>query len=126
MDNRRGATRWEIVLPVRYLNHPGHKEGYAHTRDLSTRGALLESVERHASGDKIDLMFRTGEGPENNIRAEARVVWQAPARDSYQECNFLTGIEFTKIRDSFKQKILDYVIDTKPEQASERWWGDSR
>jgi len=108
------------------LNHPSHKEGYAHTRDLSTRGALLESIERHTSGDKIDMMFQTGEGLENNVSVEAKVVWQAPALDSFQECNFLTGIEFTKIRDSFKQKILDYVIDTKPEQVRKRWWGNSR
>jgi len=126
MDERRGVARWEIVLPVRYLNHPSHKEGYAHTRDLSTRGAQLETVERHAPGDKIELMAQTGEGEKNTICLEARVVWQAPAVDSFQEYNFLTGIEFTKIRDCFRQKILDYIIDTKPEQVKERWWGDSK
>jgi len=126
MENRREATRWEIVLPVRCLSHPSHREGYAHTRDLSTRGAKLETIERHSSGDKMDLMFQTGEGQDNNICLEARVVWQAPALDSFQECNFLTGIEFTKIRDSFKQKILDYVMETKPEQVRARWWGKSR
>jgi len=126
MDERRGATRWEIVLPVDYLNFPSHKEGHAHTRDLSTRGAQLETVEKHGFGDKVDVMFHTGDGMENNVRVEAKVVWQRPAIDSFQECNFLTGIEFTKIRDCFKQKILDYVIETKPEQASKRWWSDTR
>ena len=126
MDERRGATRWEIVLPVDYLNLPSHKEGHAHTRDLSTRGAKLETIERHEMGDKVDVMFQTGEGKESKVCAEARVVWQRPAVDSFQECNFLTGIEFTKIRDSFKQRILDYVIDTKPEQVQKRWWGSSK
>jgi len=124
MDDRRGAARWELVLPVRYLIHPSYKEGYGHTRNLSTMGAQLENVERHASGDVIDLMFSTGEGSENSIRVEGRVVWQVPAADSYQECNFLTGIEFTKIQDRFKKKILDYVMETKPEQVRARWWGD--
>ncbi len=126
MDERRGATRWEIALPVRYLSQPGPREGYTHTRDLSMRGAQLESVERHMSGDRIDLMFQVGEEADSNVRVEARVVWQAPALDYNQEHNFLTGIEFTKIRDCFKEKILDYVIDTKPEQVRRRWWSDSR
>ncbi|MGE5280297.1 MAG: PilZ domain-containing protein [Deltaproteobacteria bacterium] len=126
MEERREATRWEIVLPVDYLSHPEHKEGHAHTLDMSTRGAQLETLERHQSGDRIDVMFHTGEGMENNVCAEARVIWQRPAPDSLQECNYLTGIEFTKIRDCFKQKILDYVIDTKPEQVHKRWWGGSR
>ena len=120
MDERRNAVRWNVFMPVRYLDLPDHKEGYAHTKDLSMKGAQIETVERHKVGDVVDMMLDLP-GAQGSMCVEAAVVWQRPSC-SYEECNYLTGLEFRKIRDCHKQAILDFVIDSKPDQVQSRWW----
>ncbi len=122
MIDRRGAIRWDVVLPVRYMGLPSHKEGAARTTDLSLTGACIETVEKHKPGDRLDLMFDVPGTLKGMVCVEADVVWQSGSCRSDQECNYMTGVTFKKIRDCHKQCILDYVIDNKPEQVRQRWW----
>lgn len=122
MDERRGATRWSVCLPVRYLDLPSHKEGSARTKDLSTVGAQVETVEKHKPGDRVDLMLDLPGNATGRVCIEANVIWQANQAASEEGCNYLTGLEFKRVRDCHKQTILDYVIDNKPEQVRSRWW----
>ena len=122
VDERRCAIRWNIVLPVRYLGMPKHVEGTCRTRDLSTLGAKLETADKYNPGDRLDLMLEmTGSGGEP-ICVEADVVWQTSSDELHEECNYLTGVVFRKIRDYHKKSILDYVNVNHPQMLRERWW----
>ena len=50
-SERRGATRYELVLPV----HIGETRGF--TRNLGMGGALVVSPVKFTSGDTIDLVI---------------------------------------------------------------------
>lgn len=121
MDERRNSIRWNIALPIRYIGCLKHNEGFAHTKDLSTTGACVETVEKHAPGDHLSLIVELP-GEEGLISIDAGVVWQRSFKDLKEEYNYLTGLVFRKIRDCHKQSILDYVIDHHPEQLKNRWW----
>lgn len=122
MNEQRNAVRWNVVLPVRYKTVQGHKEGFAKTRDLSTLGARLEMVESHRPGERLNMMLEVPGSASGNVCVEADVVWQKPVFHLNEECNYLTGLVFRKIRDCHKQCILDYVIENQPQQIRERWW----
>ncbi len=122
MEEKRSAMRWSVVLPVRYLGITTHKEGLAKTRDLSTTGVRLLMVEKHDPGDRLEMMLDMPESSNGSVCADADVVWQQESSDLKEECNYLTGLVFRKIRDCDKQRILDYVIDNHPQQIRPRWW----
>jgi hypothetical protein len=122
MEEKRKAVRWNIVLPVRYLGISTHREGTAKTRDLSTIGARLEMVEKHKPGDRLEIMLEIPDSNNGSVCAEADVVWQQGSLQLGEECNYLTGLVFRKIRDCHKQCILDYVVDNRPQQIRQRWW----
>lgn len=122
MNEQRNAIRWNVVLPVRYIGMVSHKEGAAKTRDLSTQGAMLEMVEKHNHGDRLNMMLEVPGSRDGALCVEADVVWQRATMGLNEECNYLTGLVFKRIRDCHKQSILDYVIDNHPEQHRQRWW----
>ena len=122
MEEKRSAIRWNIALPIRYFGLTTHKEGSAKTKDLSTQGAMLEMVEKHNPGDRLEMMLEMPGSANGSVCVEADVVWQRPTIGLNEECNYLAGLVFKRIRDCHKQWILDYVIDKKPEQHRQRWW----
>lgn len=121
MDEKRASIRWNIILPIRYLGFVKHNEGYARTKDISTTGACVEMVEKHAPGDRLNVMFEFPE-VEETVCVESEVIWQKPSQGFQEEYNYLTGMVFRRIRDHHKQCILDYVIDHYPQQLRDRWW----
>ncbi|MFA5038046.1 MAG: PilZ domain-containing protein [Candidatus Omnitrophota bacterium] len=121
MDERRSSVRWNISLPIRYMGCSKHNEGFAHTRDLSTTGACVETVEKHKAGDHLNVMLEFP-GDKDRVCIDSEVVWQKASQGLKEEYNYLTGLVFRKIRDSHKQCILDYVIDSHPDQLRNRWW----
>ena len=122
MNEQRNATRWNVVLPVRYKGITTSKEGAARTRDLSTQGVRLEMVERHNPGDRMDMLLEIPGSRSGSVCVEADVVWQKAVADLQEECNYLTGLVFSRIRDCHKQSILDYIIDNHPDQHRQKWW----
>jgi c-di-GMP-binding flagellar brake protein YcgR len=106
---------------MRYLSLAKHNEGSGRTRDLSTRGAQVEMVERHATGDRLEIILDLPDSSQG-ICIDADVVWQSKSECVEEECNYKTGLVFKRIRDCHKQEILDYVIDRHPEQSRARWW----
>ncbi len=121
MDEKRGSVRWNIILPIRYMGFVKHNEGFARTKDLSTTGACVETVEKHEPGDRLNIMFEFPD-VEGTVCVESEVIWQRHSKEFQEEYNYLTGLAFRKIRDCHKQSILDYVIDHHPQQHRERWW----
>ncbi len=126
MDEKRGATRWRVTLPVRYFgasaeNHY-HTEGVCRTRDFSMLGARLAMIEKQLPGNQIRLMVEVPESNKGPLCIEADVVWQLEVNELYEECNYLTGVVFTKIRDYHKQWLLDYVNSHFPEEFRANWW----
>ncbi len=122
MDERRCAIRWNIVLPVRYLGISKHAEGACRSRDLSTQGAMLEMANKYDPGARLNLMFEIPGREKEPVCVEADVVWQRECKELQEECKYLTGIAFRRIRDCHKSYILDYVNATQPQQYRERWW----
>lgn len=122
MDDRRSSIRWNINLPIRYLGCSKHNEGCAHTRDISTTGICMETVERHKAGDHLDVMLEFPGMEKGVLCVDSEVIWQRHSDDLREEYNYLTGLVFRNIRDCHKQCILDYVIDNHPEQLRNRWW----
>ncbi|MEK7849296.1 MAG: PilZ domain-containing protein [Candidatus Omnitrophota bacterium] len=123
MNENRKAVRWNIILPVRYVGLSRHTESSAMTRDLSLFGAKLAMVERHRPGDKLEMMLDMPAGDKNNsMRVDADVVWQKPACDFEEGCNYMTGVVFRNVRDCHKQSLVEYVSLNHPQEFRQHWW----
>lgn len=121
-EDRRGAVRWKVALPVRYCRMDRHSEGACRTADLSLTGARLAMVEKHRAGDSLRMMLELPGSSKGPVPVEADVVWQNGENELSQECNYLTGIMFRKIRDYQKEWILDFVNTNCFDQMSAHWW----
>lgn len=121
-DDRRCAIRWAIQLPVRYMGISRHIEGSCRTEDVSTTGAKLALVEKHVPGDRLNMVLDIPHSSGGSVCVEADVVWQREACKSEEECNYMTGVAFRKIRDCHKRSILDFVSTNFPQEFARRWW----
>lgn len=122
MDEKRKLVRWRVTLPVRYLGVSKHVEGVCETQDLSLSGIRLAMVEKHDIGDQLYLLMDLPEEKSGSVRCEAEVIWQDKLHGQEEECKYLTGIVFTKIRDVQKSLLLDYVNQYYPELFRQHWW----
>lgn len=122
MDEKRKMIRWQVSLPVRYLGVSKHVEGACETQDLSLTGARLAMVEKHETGDQLYVLLDLPQIKNSSVRCEAQVVWQDRPHRFEEECKYLTGIAFIKIRDMQKNMLLDYVNQYYPELFRQYWW----
>jgi hypothetical protein len=121
-EDRRGAIRWQVSLPVRYYSHLRPNEGCSHTQDLSTLGAKLAMVEKHRVGDQLSLVLDIPDQGNGPVCFDANVVWQRELDGLEQDCKYMTGIEFRRIRDCHKKSILGHVSKNFPNQFVAKWW----
>jgi len=121
-EDRRCAIRWQIALPVRYRGLGKHKEGSCHTQDISTMGARLAMVEKCHPGDRLNMVLDVSGSDSGPVCVEADIVWQKEAGELNEECNYMAGVIFRKIRDCHKNDILDYVSTNFPEIYKRKWW----
>ncbi len=123
MNENRKAVRWNIILPVRYVGLSRHTESSAMTRDLSVLGARLAMVERHRTGDKLEMMLDMPAGDSSHpMCVDADVVWQKAACDSKEECNYMTGVVFRNIRECHKKDLAEYVSLNHTHEFRQHWW----
>lgn len=122
MDEKRMAVRWKVALPVRYAGLNTSTEGICHTQDVSILGARLGMVERHKQGDRLDMVLDIPGSPAGPFCAEADVVWQRASSVSEEECKFLTGVVFSRIRDCHRKYLIDYVSENYPQEFRSHWW----
>ena len=121
-EDRRCGIRWPVSLPVRYRSILSPSEGCCQTMDISTSGARLAIVERYKPGDQLSMVLDIPDAGRGPVCVEADVVWQTSSDELHEECNYLTGVVFRKIRDCHKKSILDYVNVNHPQMFRERWW----
>lgn len=121
-EDRRCGIRWQITLPVRYRGMTRHIESCCHTQDVSTSGAKLAMVEKHDEGDRLSMVLDIPGSTSGPLCVEADIVWQREATGLNEECKYMTGVMFRKIRDCHKKNILDYVTTNFPELRAQRWW----
>lgn len=122
MDEKRKNVRWNIVLPVRYVGLSKHTESAARTQDLSISGARLAMVEKHAKGDRLEMMLSFPQLNNKPICVDADVVWQKVSCDLNEECNYLTGVVFRKISECNKVDLVQCVHESHPVEFRKRWW----
>ena len=121
-EDKRGAIRWQVVLPIRYINQRKATEGWCHTQDLSTLGAKLAMEERHKPGDHMTMILDIPNSGTGKVCVDADVVWQKEGKDYLQECKYLTGVAFRRIMDCHKKSIIDYILNNFPSLYTQKWW----
>lgn len=125
MEDRRCAIRWGIAVPVRYVETTTYAEGSCRTQDISTVGAKLAMAKKYKTGQRFELMVELP-GSGGPLCVEADVVWQNKLDELKEECNYMTGVAFRKIRDCHKKSIFDYVNTYFPQEVRSHWWDGCR
>ncbi len=122
MDEKRGSIRWKVALPVRYVGLSKHTESSARTQDLSISGARLAMVEKHKTGDRLEMVLDVPQASNGPICIDADVVWQRASCDLNEECNYLTGVVFRRISECCKKNLVEYVHVSHPREFRQHWW----
>lgn len=118
-NEKRGAVRYPAVLSVRYNVNATYIEGLAKTCDISEGGAKLEVAKDHCCEDRLGLMIEGLSGTIEPLCIEADVVWRKKITKLFdQECNYLVGVAFRRIRDSHKSIILSHAAENGMLQSS--------
>ena len=108
-------------MPVRYAEPKVYAEGACATHDISTTGARLTVSKKHRPGDLFELMLDLA-GSSDHLCIEAEVVWQKRLEEFQEECKYLTGVLFRKIRDCDKKSLFDHVNANFPQEVRRHWW----
>jgi len=124
VGDRRCAPRWPIKVGVRYVEPRKSLEGSCRTEDLGPTGAKITMVNRCKPGDRIFLALDLPGGQRDTVCVEADVVWQDEMKEFEKECNYLTGIAFRKITESYRKFLISYVSGLHARQEEEEKRGD--
>ena len=121
MDEKRCAPRWNVALPVKYVDPKAHAEGACALQDISTSGARFTVTKKHRAGDLVEMMLELP-GTCTPFCVEAQVVWQKRLEEFQEECKYLTGVAFRKIRDCDKKWLIEHINGNHPEEFRRHWW----
>lgn len=115
MDERRIAPRWPINQEAAVTFENGVRAIPCIVEDISYRGMRV-SLRRNLFED-VFSNFKLALGAEFEINAGAYVAW----RNQSDDINTY-GLSFSRIDDSMKLRLWDYIKNNFPHLVTKHWW----
>jgi len=115
MSERRNCFRWQIDRQAKVKLEGAECFSDCHIKDINLKGIQVSSRKKLPRDTFIKLSLCLDENCAINI--EAWVVWHKII-DGFN----LYGLYFSRIHDSNKEKIYQFIFRNFPEQVSRCWW----
>ncbi|MBL7084960.1 MAG: PilZ domain-containing protein [Candidatus Omnitrophica bacterium] len=109
---------WDIPTKVHYRLEPSKVRSEALCKDITTMGMKLSLNRELFKGAVLELKISLPDYI-RPLFVRGEVAWH---RELEEEKYFEAGICFTKIKDSDKQRIYNFVFDLGQDEVANRWW----
>ena len=116
MDERRSLPRWEIKKEAKVWLPQMQGFSLCMIEDMHLKGMCVSFNKRLPPDEPVKLSLALGENFDL-IKLEAQVPWMKEA-----EGRFVYGMKFTKIADSDKERVYDYINTNCYDQFKNKWW----
>jgi len=110
---------WDISTKVNYRIEESNMKGEALCKDIATTGMRLCLNKRLLMGTALALKIDLPDYP-RPLFAQGEIVWHREVEEGKEY--FEAGVCFTKIKDSDKQRIYNFVFDWGQDELVNLWW----
>jgi hypothetical protein len=118
MQDRRSTGRWRIKQTSDFRLEEDDYYEECQIRDINYKGLRLALKRKLSTDTYLNISLKLT--PDSILKAEVWVAWHRVSGE-----NDFYGLVFTKIRDSDKASIYEFVRKYFPESIYNQWWQDS-
>lgn len=115
MIEQRRISRWGIGREAKLKLYGAYVFANCYLQDLSNKGAQVALKIKLPQG--VFFKFHLGLSDDITLDVEAFVIWHKSITD-----NNIYGVYFSKISDTDKAKIFNFLRRDFPAQVDQRWW----
>lgn len=115
MPERRSFARWQVNRPAKIKLDGAESYAHCNVKDINLKGAQIHLRLKLPKDTFLKFELVLVEGFVLNL--EAWVVWQKRINE-----NYLFSLYFTKIKDTDKEKIYQFVRRYCAGEINKKWW----
>ena len=116
MDERRQLPRWEIKKEAKVWLPQTQGFSLCIIEDMHLKGMCVTFSKRLDPQDPLKMSFAIGDNFDF-IKVEAKIPWMKEEED-----RFIYGLSFSKIADTDKERIYQYINANCYDQFKDKWW----
>lgn len=117
MDERRQLPRWEVGKEARVWMPLTQSFGHCRIEDIHLKGMCVSFEKELPAENPLRMSFAIGEDFDF-VKVEANIPWKKEEQGRH-----IYGLSFSKIHDSDKDKIYQFISANCSDQLREKWWG---
>ena len=111
---------WDIPTKVNYRIAYSIVKGEALCRDIATMGMKLRLNKQLLMGTALTLKIDLPDYP-RPVFVQGEISWHKEVEEQGKRY-YEVGVRFSKIKDSDKQRIYNFVFDLGQDEVANRWW----
>jgi len=116
MDERRQLPRWKVNKEVKVWMQGNQDSTSCMIEDLHLKGMCVSFKNRLPQEESVKMSFGIEENSDP-IKVEAQVPWSKEDQGRY-----FYGLSFSRINESDKDRLSQYIITNCYEQFRSKWW----
>ena len=116
MNERRQLPRWEVKKEIKVWIPMTQGFGHCVVEDMHLKGMRVSFNKPLPRQESVGMSFAIGDGFDF-IKIEAKIPWSKEDQGRY-----VYGLLFSKVDDSNKDRLSQYMITNADDQFKNKWW----